>query len=131
MELKYHMGDCCAIKTIAGFWSLPDMNVSAIAADEREQFQKDRQKAGQAVKSTDNFHYAECPREKAVDRLIRYIKWCKDHSTGGVIEAALAGGQIGQWEETLKAHGFRSVSRVRNGNSGNIVEVFHLSYGEE
>lgn len=128
MNLKYHMGGCCGIKTICGFWSPPSMQVSAKPEEERSSYHKDRQKDGLAVTQNDDFYWPEAPQEKCHERLRRYIDFCKEKCGSGLIEVSLSFSQWHIWEATLLTEGFEQKTEFVNGNSKMKIRVYHLTY---
>ena len=131
MELRYHGGGCCGIKIICNFWGAPDLPLGPKEEEPRPEYRQDRQKHGLPVAMTDSFYWLEAPQESRLDRLRRYINFCKETQKRGLIEVVLYRLQFPKWENVLLAEGFVVANTFINGNSGYELRVYHLVYGKE
>lgn len=131
MNLRYHMGGCCGIKTICGLWGIPEMKMVAKEAEDRPFYSQDRQKHGWSVVPADEFYWPAAPQESRLARLQRYINFCKETCGSGVIEVALADLQFTRWEPVLLEEGFVAVTEFLNGNSNKTIRIYHLTYSKE
>lgn len=131
MNLYFHGGMCCGIKTIAGFHGDPEWSVGT-----REKRPVDDTDAeGGGVSTSEPFFTDEAPKETQLERLDRLIAFCKRRRPAGVIEVALARDsescfdQITQWEKHLLERGFKNyVPDFENSNSGSLIRIYHLVY---
>lgn len=134
MNLYFHGGQCCGVKTIAGF---PHFPKSSHRAYEREAVVAVRNydANGSHVSTTKPFFTDAAPQETIEERFERLIKFCKRRRPQGVIEVCLARAKDGSWDQfnlwepLLFKHGFKvTVPEFRNSNSGNYIKIYHLVY---
>lgn len=138
MDLVFHGGKCCGIKTIYGFSCAPwDSTAARVASNE-----VDNGKYGHTVRSDLSFFTDEAPKETYEERLVRFIEFCKRRRPRHMIEAVLAnyvttylinGGyetrrQDEVWGPVLEKYGFKPVTTFENSNTRNKVTVYHLVY---
>lgn len=138
MNLYFHGGKCCGIKTIEGFphypysqhsWgekhiAYPLPEVGAV---------RNHDVYGQPT--TKPFFTDAAPEESIQERFARLIAFCKRRRPQGCIEVTLARNQFGSfnqvalWEPLLLEHGFKvTVPEFKNSNSQNYVTIYHLVY---
>lgn len=125
MFLGYHGGQCCAIKVIRDFYYLPDQMVYEINA---QAGLTNKDANGNAVSSSESFYHLSAPKETALERFKRFLRYCDERRPDGLIEIVLAEGNNGQvqtWEPIILEHGFVKVSSTGNSNSGNTCHVYH------
>lgn len=140
MELVFHGGKCCGIKTIYGFFNAPwDMTSRRESCEERNQ-----DKYGHSVRSDLSFFTDEAPKETYKERLVRFIDFCKRRRPRHMIEVVLSNQsfsvynnethefesirQIDLWGPILEELGFLPVTTFNNSNTGFNVTVYHLVY---
>lgn len=128
MDLVYHGGACCGIKTICDFPYDPGGPDETVDALEKLKFDWMT-----PTKPGDRWFTPAAPEETATKRLDRYIEYCRNQTPGCLIEAVVAvnNGEDDMccqrfWFEPLLARGFVEVNKFLNSNSDNIVHVFHL-----
>jgi len=84
------------------------------------------------------------PKETNLERLDRFIAFCKERRPAHIIEVTLADDpnnnynakseyigytyQTKMWGKILTDRGFKKVTEGKNSNSGNVVSVWHLTY---
>lgn len=138
LQISFHGGHCCGIKTIKGF---PYYKPGISFHDQEPALQKTEAKNndahGTAFKSDSNFFTDEAPRESVEERFGRYIAFLKKRRPQGCVEVALARTAYGGWDQNklwwplLKKHGFKkTVPEFLNSNSSNYVTIYHLVYDE-
>lgn len=135
LNLYFHGGMCCAIKTIAGFPYYAAETGYKAQSSKTKSKRLNNDRNGHHVTSETPFFTGEAPRESTEDRLDRLIKWCKEERPQGCIEVALARSNYGDWDQNklwgplLEEHGFKvTVPEFLNSNSGNFVTIYHLVY---
>lgn len=155
LELLFHGGLCCGIKTLQGFtWGKPFHACCPVV----KKHDDNRDTRGDHVQSNLPFFTDEAPKESYEERLDRLIKWCKERRPQGAIEAVLASSyikgerpeptvcdcgecdepcvlendmvsQVEYWGPVLESHGFKlSAPPFKNSNSGNYIYIYHLVY---
>lgn len=128
MELVFHGGKCCGIKTIYGFHERP----SDLAPEKDKKTFLNNDQHGHNVSTDKTFFTDAAPEETYSNRLDRYIEFCRKYRPQGIIEVTLADGfhikQTSVWGKQLTRHGFKVVSQAKNSNTGNTVSVWHLVY---
>lgn len=142
MNLYFHGGRCCGIKTIAGF--MPQRSSKYGEKDEFKYLsltakgEKNNSDAhGHDVETKKPFFTDAAPEETTEPRLDRLIKFCKERRPKGAIEVALAEGgsyyeQNTDFGPLLLERGFiQTVPPFLNSNSGNVIYIYHLVYNEE
>jgi len=139
MRLAFHGGMCCGIKTIYELGFPNDTSPPLTKKD------KDNSDVGySAVKPTHSFFTDAAPKETNLERLDRFIAFCKERRPAHIIEVTLADDpnnnynakseyigytyQTKMWGKILTDHGFKKVTEGKNSNSGNVVSVWHLTY---
>lgn len=136
MELVFHGGKCCGIKTIYGFSCPPDHNLPA----RQKTVHENEDQHGRHVRSNLSFFAEEAPVETGAARLDRLLAYADEYRPSGIIEAVLAQhpshddpantnkygmAQKDIWEETLLSRGFFLVNHNKNSNTGNTCYVYH------
>ena len=132
MQLAFHIGKCCGIKTIWGMgvnplgdeYALPELSGKV---------QHDRM--GAAVDTNLRFFHEEAPQESKLKRLDRYLKFVRRERPQHIVEIVLAESAYyhadqSAWVPELEARGFRLVNSCMNSNSRNTIHVYHLNVGE-
>jgi len=132
MQLVFHGGLCCGIKTIFSMGTNPDSKdyaIPQIAKDDRDQ-------NGSSVTSDTRFFHEAAPEEKGTARLDRYIDYMKRRRPCNILEVVIAINSKyswidqSRWIPELLSRGFKEVNRHLNSNSGNTCVVFHLNVDE-
>lgn len=143
MQLYFHGGKCCGVKTIGGFGSYSEgPDAMTYPSLKREPLNYD--KHGQTVDSTMEAFPEEAPIETLKARLVRILAYVDKWRPSGIVEVALAQNpsvkpdqkydtynpisffQINHWNDTLIELGFEKVGRChKNSNSGNLIQVYH------
>lgn len=140
MKLTYHIGLCCGIKTVHGFYYRPDSIIPATKQDKPGDWGKD--KFGYQVSSTESFWFGEAPAETYKERLQRFIAFMHKHRPNNVLEAVIVPeygadendedddevdkGFQNRWIPVLEELGFKMVTEALNSNSGNVIQIWHL-----
>ena len=88
MQIGLHGGYCCGIKTIHGFNTHPEEFVRDKVETSTGYLHSDR--TGDGFHSSFDFFWEPAPRETAVNRLDRYIKYIERVRHYGLVEAVLA-----------------------------------------
>lgn len=134
MDLVFHGGKCCGIKTIFGFQMPPGYAIEALkkkGIDNSDTF-------GNHVGSNKRFFHEAAPEETYLQRLDRYLEYCDRRRPQGIIEVVLAQktathgwmDQPAMWEKHLLERGFQIVNSCLNSNSHNRIFVYHRNSGE-
>jgi len=138
MQLVFHGGKCCGIKTIYGLGYGPNAPTAIQPALEALPKRDDRDQCGWDCSSEDRFFHEEAPKESATDRLDRYIDYMKRRRPCNIVEIVIAIRNDNFdwscqrfWPDVLKEKGFKEVNRHLNSNSGNTCAVFHLNIDED
>ena len=137
MHLAFHGGKCCGIKTIYGFDEDPYTGKEWDTEPKLEKVpQKNNDKIGYHVRSSDRFFSEAAPQERPVDRLDRYLEFLSRVRPEGIVEVALVakavwGNQTDEWEPVLFERGFKMVTEARNSNTKNTIRVYHLVMTED
>lgn len=138
LQLIYHGGHCCGVKTIYGF----------DACDPRIRVQYKTDKAGRLVypesiggavvpNPVSNFRIpvSNAPEESNAERFIRLIRHVQKNWPGQLIEVSVIAGyrgilsgrsQEGFWEPFFEAIGFKRVTEWENSNTQNTLASWHL-----
>lgn len=129
LTLLFHGGNCCGIKTIKNFCGTGSSIEDALAPAPHN----DEDKKGHLVNSNKRFFADSAPEETTLERLDRYIEYCKKHRPSGMIEVTLNFYQRGYcgWGKHLEDRGFKKVASGLNSNSGNVCYVYYLVYKKE
>lgn len=138
MQLVFHGGKCCGIKTIYGL-GYGSVCTTATMSPLEKIPRDDTDQGGGSVNSDKRFFHEEAPKENATERLDRYIAYMKKRRPGNLLEVVLAWPDhkdyeyMSQepWVPVLLERGFKEVARQLNSNSGNICAVFYLNIDEE
>lgn len=129
MQINYHGGQCCGIKTITHMAG-PDYPEPAIDAIDFKESVHSKDKRGAQVSSEQNLYYGPAlPQQSGKDRLIAYLDFLRKKRPSGAVEITLAkGSYVNQtsWFPVLKELGFKRTACFRNSNSGNQVSIFLL-----
>ena len=144
MELRYHGGSCCGIKTICGL-GFADYNYGAGPLGEAVKVEAPyKMEPAHVGKGNNNsldhlyqgkeFFHGNAPEETRLERLDRYLDFCRKTRPGGLVEIVLAShsgdpdyNQLrGPWPKLLRERGFRAVTSFVNSNSKNKCVVYHL-----
>lgn len=139
MQLVSHGGNCCGIKTIYGFMPSPETDIGPL-----EKFGHSDGDADGTMQPLTRFFHESAPKESGLKRLKRYIDYLSERRPDGLLEIALVekvryrvptSGPFWhaqeEWFPVVEKLGFKMVSRFCNSNSGNVVRVYHLRFGEE
>ena len=132
MNLSFHIGKCCGIKTIWDMGANPletEYNLSELPA----KMQHDR--IGATVNSEMRFFHEKAPKESKLKRLDRYLRFVKRERPQHIVEIVLAESVYdyvdqSAWVPELETRGFRLVNSCMNSNSRNTIHVYHLNVGE-
>lgn len=112
-----HGGHCCGIVHLVSFSCNPE---DTLAADDM---------IDDTITGYPNTLYKiKRPAEKAIDRLRHHIEAIDQGRSSGVTEIVLTDGQLDayKWEPILLGEfGFVRVTRTRNSNSGNYINIYH------
>lgn len=133
MQLVFHGGKCCGIKTVYRMGSTPTESQPALQKLSRR---NNRDQNYGEVSSDMRFFTDEAPEEDGKSRLIRYIDFMKHWRPSNILEVVLCKSQYdwqdqSDWIPVLAELGFRQVNKHYNSNSGNDVLVWHLNVGED
>lgn len=125
MYLSYHGGGCCGVKHIWNFPTKPEIEVNAL---------------GECIIADKNnymrFANKAYPREKAIERLDRYIKLMEKTQPKGLIEIFLIKhshpvyDQLTGWKDVLLERGFVAGEPFQNSNTKNWITMFTLAVGQ-
>ena len=132
MQIGFHGGKCCGVKTIFGMNFYPEDILPALRAThpQTEDYTKHhKDKRGFTVSSDDDLYFGPSEKETYKARLIRYIDFLRNQRPSGLIEIQLMeydGKTRGQesWFPVMKELGFTMVARFKNSNSGNYVSTW-------
>jgi len=132
MQLAFHIGKCCGIKTIWGM-GLNPLGAEYALSELPGRVQHDR--TGAAVDSHLRFFHEKAPQESKLNRLDRYLKFVKRERPQHIVEIVLAESvhtfvDQSEWVPELETRGFKLVNSCKNSNSGSTVHVYHLNVGE-
>ena len=132
MNLSFHIGKCCGIKTIWNMGVNPIGDTEALS-ELKGKMQHDR--IGAAVDTHLRFFHEKAPQESKLKRLDRYLKFVKRERPQNIVEIVLAESAYGHvdqsaWVPELETRGFRLVNSCMNSNSRNTIHVYHLNVGE-
>jgi hypothetical protein len=89
------------------------------------------------VKPGQTISIGEAPTETYKERFKRVLAFCEEHRPLGIIEIVLAtnnNDQVTRWVPVIKKAGFKLVSPkegVKNGNSANLLYVYHKYSGHK
>lgn len=119
LELLCHGGRCCGIKHIQGFHLYPTMTVPAYTNDSYPL------NAGGQSEAGAEFFRGTAPAETMLQRLDRYLDFCKTKQIQGLIEVTLVANQRKMWGKLLKERGFKELKPFKNSNTGNQIWVYH------
>jgi hypothetical protein len=115
MNWEDHGGSCCGVTHIVNFG---DVATKRVAINQ--------------IRSTISDHQEEYSEEDYDDEGEPYENNYRKRAH--LYEATLIDVQLtandNRWAKALKEVGFKPVSRFLNSNSGNVVTVFHLNYGQ-
>jgi hypothetical protein len=129
----YHGGQCCGVKTIAGFWLEPDYVLVELAkiGNEGEKYRaSNKDKRGVPVSSEDSVYNEGAPSETCFNRVKRYVDYLEKHRPMGLVEAYLIDTQKEMWHKSLRKLGFKEVSQFKNSNTGRVITLYHLYTGD-
>lgn len=135
MQLLFHGGLCCGIKTIQGF----DDPESKLYPVEKLTVNDNDQSGGRQTGPSVSFFTDEAPQETVEERFVRLIEFCKRRRPQGMIELVLAGNvwvdvrskrkmMNDVWQPIVEKHGFKCVAQAKNINTSNICYVYYLEY---
>lgn len=134
MQVAYHGGQCCGIKVIYGFSSNPREVLGKVVANPISSVQayslQNKDRRGATVSSDLNPCLKDFPAQTGIERLDALVEWVKEWRPEGIIEITLTDAYQKKWYPLLKSRKFKQVAKFYNSNSGNIVRIFHLIYGE-
>jgi len=121
MLLLCHGGKCCGVKHIYGFDTPPGLHLSAYSST----CNGSNSASGQSSNAGKEFFRGKAPVETAVERLDRYLDFCKQKQPKGLIEVTLVYYQKKAWEKTLIKRGFKLVNEFVNSNTDSRIWVYH------
>lgn len=132
MQLVFHGGKCCGIKTVYCMGGAPTESQPALQKLARR---NNRDQNYGEVSSDMRFFTNDAPEESGKDRLKRYIEFMEKNRPRNVLEVVICESQYGwtdqkAWVPTLEEFGFKMVNRHSNSNSGNHIQIWHLNIGE-
>lgn len=133
MQLVFHGGKCCGIKTVYCMGTSPDEKHEAL---EKLARRNNRDQTYGDVSSDMRFFTDDAPEESGKDRLKRYITFMERNRPRNVLEVVLCEFSRCEWQDqtawvpTLEELGFKLVNRHSNSNSGNFIQIWHLNVGE-
>jgi len=132
MQLAFHIGKCCGIKTIWGMGVNP-LGTEHALPELPGKVKHDR--IGADVDTNLRFFHEKAPQESKLDRLDRYLNFVKRERPQHIVEIVLAESawyHVDQsaWVPELETRGFRLVNSCMNSNSRNTIYVYHLNVGE-
>lgn len=121
MQMLYHGGAVCGIKTIHDFNFRPDFVIPALdKATDAVEFDGSHNNAGK------RWYRDAAPAESRLERLDRYIKFADDSRTGICLEVVLMKGyQTNSWETLLFERGFVMVNEFQNSNTIQTLRIYH------
>jgi hypothetical protein len=149
VKISFHGGKCCGIKHIHELGANPKAMMGTLYSRELKgpDWTHDKQLNpdtwGLDVNSEVNAYPHEAPKETALERLDRYLKFLEDWRPGGITEIVLcdylsSGGsspddQTTHWEPLLLERGFvlMTPGGVLNSNSENRIYVYYKITEEE
>lgn len=132
MQLVFHGGKCCGIKTVYCMGTDPAENQPPLAKLARRH---NHDQSYHEVNSGLRFFTDDAPEESGTARLKRYIEFMEKNRPRNVLEVVLCESRYGfqdqtAWVSTLEELGFKLVNRHSNSNSGNFIQIWHLNVGE-
>ena len=124
MLLLCHGGKCCGIKHIYGFSNHPQ--IGELPALKGSSEPAVRYHGGvQSEQAGQQFFIGKAPKETALKRLDRYLRFCQTNQPKGLIEVSLVLGQKNMWEKILLERGFELVQKFENSNTDNTIYLYH------
>lgn len=132
MQLVFHGGKCCGIKTVYCMGTSPvEKHESLVALSRRNNSDQTYGEVGSGMR----FFTDSAPEESGKDRLQRYITFMERNRPRNVLEVVLCESSSDwqnqtAWVPTLEGLGFKMVNRHSNANSGNFIQIWHLNVGE-
>jgi len=138
MELLYHGGKCCGVKTLEGFWNSPKDQLQPLDSPRNPggmsewcwESRANSDKHGHDVRSDVPFYHEQRPKETAVERLDAYLEHLVKVRPEGMVEALLVASQWRSWHKTLIERNFHVSCEFKNSNSGELIRCYQLLYGE-
>lgn len=133
MQLVFHGGKCCGIKTVYCMGTDPAVSQPSL---EKMARRNNRDQTYGDVSSDMRFFTDSAPEESGKDRLQRYITFMERNRPRNVLEVVLCESSDHEWQDqsawvpTLQELGFKMVNRHSNSNSGNFIQIWHLNVGE-
>lgn len=133
MQLVFHGGKCCGIKTVYCMGTSPDEKHEAL---EKLARRNNSDQSYHEVGSGIRFFSDAAPEESGKARLKRYIEFMEKNRPRNVLEIVLCESSRYEWQDqtawvsTLEELGFKMVNRHSNSNSGNHIQIWHLNIGE-
>lgn len=124
MQLSYHGGKCCGIKTIHNLGINPSHTHDAKAFPPLAGICDG---GGECHPYGKSFFTGDCPEENAESRFKRYIEYFDNARVSGLVEVTTSSllDQTEAWSPVLEGHGFKAVTTFKNSNSGRMVTVWH------
>ena len=132
MQIGYHGGKCCGIKTIFHMGYRPDYTVPAIPEKKYSDSLHGLDARGRTVDSSMCLYYGpELPEQTAEERLVVFLDFLRKKRPSGLVEIAIAETPYAPtsqapWFPVLEKLGFVRTARWLNSNSGNWCNTFHL-----
>lgn len=133
MQLVFHGGKCCGIKTVYCMGTDPAENQPPLEKlSKRNNHDQSYHEVGSGIR----FFTDDAPEESGKARLKRYIEFMERNRPRNVLEVVLCESSRYEWQDqtawvsTLEELGFKLVNRHSNSNSGNFIQIWHLNVGE-
>jgi hypothetical protein len=133
MNLIYHGGFCCGIKTIHALYSSPSSQATEIKEATRPQTSYGGDVTDGTSGAKGNWFVGNVPKETYLERLDRYLQFTDSQRQAGVLEIVLADNasdssafnQNAAWQFLLEERGFKLVTKCRNSNTNNNIYIYH------
>jgi hypothetical protein len=136
MQIAYHGGKCCGLKTIYKMGYNPDEKIPADSSflKEAKYGVTNKDALGNSVSSNDTPYFGVTEKETYKERLVRFIDFLRVNRPSGLIEIALMEHPSDpnyyysqrKWYPFLEELGFTMTTRFKNSNSGNWVTTWIL-----
>ena len=131
-KLVHHGGKCCGIKTLYNLGADPTSVASSLDLVPWD----NSDATGEDVHCNQRFFTGEAPQETYLERVQRYIAYCKKRRPAGLIETCIVVncdiGWLTQdtWVKPLEKLGFIQALEWRNSNTGRLIRMYYLAYNE-
>lgn len=139
LKISFHAGLCCGVKHISGFVFPPDFPLGDEGTKEAPSYPTWDKSApdlnGDDFNSALDPYYGPLPAETMEERfkrLVNFIRYDWREDASGCIEVILDRSQREEgWPEVLAEEGSEHIRHFLNGNSGEMLAIYHLYYGQE